>query len=73
MRMLGIILVLAGVLALAYGGFSYTKERKVLDVGPIEGRVDEKHSVPVPPIAGAVAIVAGIVLMMSDRRRVDVP
>lgn len=73
MRMLGIILVLAGVLALAYGGFSYTQHRKVFDIGTVEGHVDEKKTVPIPPIAGAVAIVAGIVLMMSDRRRTDVP
>lgn len=69
MRAFGLILVLAGILALAYGGFTYTKDHKVLDVGSLEAHVNEKKSVNIPPIAGAVALIAGIVLVMSDRRR----
>jgi hypothetical protein len=69
MRVTGLILALAGLLTLIYGGFTYTQHRKVLDVGPIEARVDEKHSVPISPIAGTLALVAGVALIMSDRRR----
>lgn len=69
MRSAGIILALAGLLALIYGGFTYTKQNKVLDVGPLEAKVDEKKTVAVPPIAGAIVLISGVVLILSDRKR----
>lgn len=69
MRMVGILLIVLGVLALAYKGFTYTKERTVLDVGPIEAKVDEKKTVPVSPIVGVLSLVAGTALLVADRRR----
>jgi uncharacterized membrane protein HdeD (DUF308 family) len=68
-RMVGILLIVLGVLALAYKGFTYTKERTVLDVGPIEAKVDEKKTVPLSPIVGAVSLAAGMALLVADRRR----
>ena len=68
MRVAGFLLVLIGIVMLVYGGFSYTRERKVLDVGPLEARVNERHTVPFPPIAGGLALAAGIVLVLADRR-----
>jgi len=70
--MVGVILIVAGVLAMIYGGFSYTKEKTVLDVGPIEAKVDEKESVPIPPIAGGVAVIAGVFMVLADRRQATV-
>jgi len=69
MRALAAVLIVLGIIGLAYGGISYTKHRKVLDVGPIEAHVDEKKTVPLPPIAGAVAVVAGVALLATRRSR----
>ncbi|HXE80808.1 MAG TPA: hypothetical protein VNK41_08670 [Vicinamibacterales bacterium] len=66
---IGIILIVAGVFALAYGGFSYTEREKVLDVGPIEATAERRESVPIPPILGGAAIVGGIALVVVGMRR----
>lgn len=68
MKALGIILLVLGVLALAYQGFSYTTQKKVLDVGPIQATKEEHHTVPIPPILGALALIGGVVVLISDRR-----
>jgi len=53
---------------LARGGFTYTTKEKVVDIGPIHATRDETHNVPLPPIAGAVAVVGGIVLLLAGKR-----
>jgi hypothetical protein len=63
-----ILLILAGALALAYGGFSYTKETHKADVGPIHLSVDEKQRVSVPVWAGVGAIVLGGLLLAVRKR-----
>jgi len=68
MKPLGIILLVIGVLALAYQGFTYTTHKKVLDIGPIEATKEEHHTVLIPPILGALALIGGIVVLISDRR-----
>jgi uncharacterized membrane protein YidH (DUF202 family) len=68
MRALGIILIVFGVLALAYGGFTYTHEKKVVDLGPIQASKKETNTVPLPPILGVVAIVGGGVLLFAGKR-----
>jgi len=65
----GILLIIVGIAGLAFGGFSFTRKEKVLDVGPIEASADKKESVPVPPILGALAIVGGVALLASSARR----
>lgn len=69
MKVLGAVLIIGGLLALIYGGFSYTKQHKVLDVGALQARVDEKKTVAVPPLVGGIALVAGVVLLVASRRR----
>ena len=69
MKVLGVLLVIVGMVALLYGGFTYTKHEKVIDVGPIEASVDKKERFPMPPVAGAIAVLAGVVLLVSSRRR----
>jgi uncharacterized membrane protein len=70
MKMLGIALIVLGVLVLALGGFSYTKEKKVVDLGPIQATTKTKETVPIPPLAGGAAILAGVaVLVVSGRKR----
>ena len=68
MKPLGVILVVLGVLALVYQGFSYTTQKKVLDVGPIQATKEEHHTVPPPPILGALALIGGVVILVSDRK-----
>jgi hypothetical protein len=67
-RAIGAILIVLGLIGLGWGGFTYTTKKKVLDIGPIEATREEHHSVPVPPIAGAIALVGGIILIAADRR-----
>ena len=66
-KALGMVLIVLGLLGLAWGGFTYTTKEKVLDVGPIHATRDETHNVPLPPIAGAVALIGGIVLLVSAK------
>jgi len=61
--MLGIVLAVLGALALVYQGFSYTRQKTVIDVGPIHATADEREHVPLPPIVGGLAIAAGAVLI----------
>jgi hypothetical protein len=68
MKPLAVILVIFGVLALVYQGFTYTTQKKVLDVGPIQATKQEHHTVPLPPILGALALIGGVVILVSDRR-----
>jgi drug/metabolite transporter (DMT)-like permease len=63
-RTVGVILIVLGLLGLAWGGFNYTTQEKVVDVGPIHATREETHNVPVPPIAGALALIGGIVLLV---------
>ena len=64
MKMLGIGLLIAGVLGLAYGGFSYTKDTTAVKLGPIELTVKEKQTVNIPLWAGIASIIAGGVLLV---------
>jgi multidrug transporter EmrE-like cation transporter len=68
-RILGIVLIVAGALALAYGGFSYTKETHQAKVGPFEFSMKEKENVDIPQWAGLGAIVAGVVLVAVGGNR----
>jgi len=65
MKAIGIVLVIFGILGLAYGGISWTRKDKVVDVGPLEITADKRESLPVPPIAGGVMLVAGLALIMK--------
>ncbi len=66
---IGIILIIIGVIALAYGGFSYTKREKVIDAGPLQVSADKQKTVPLPPILGGLCLVGGIVLVVAGNRR----
>ena len=68
-KTLGMILIALGLFGLAWGGFTYTTREKVVDIGPIHATRDQTHNVPLPPIAGAVALIAGVVLLVAGRRR----
>jgi len=66
-KVLGIVLVVIGVIGLAWGGFSFTTREKVADIGPIHASRDKNHSVPLPPIAGAAALIGGVALLVVGK------
>lgn len=69
MKIAGIVLIVVGLIALAYGGFSYTTREKVLDLGPLQATTETRKTVPMPPIFGGVAVVAGVALLIAGSRR----
>lgn len=68
-KLVAIILIVAGALALVYGGFSYTKDTTAVKLGPIELSVKEKETVNVPLWAGVAAIVAGGLLLVLGGKK----
>lgn len=68
-RIIAIILIVAGVLGLTYGGFSYTRETHQAKIGPLELQVQEKEYVNIPLWAGLAAIVVGGVLFVTGGKR----
>lgn len=68
LRIVAVVLVVAGVLALVYGGFSYTREDTAVKVGPLELKVEQKETVNVPVWAGVGAIAAGVLLLAFGGR-----
>jgi hypothetical protein len=67
-KTLGMILVVLGLFGLAWGGFTYTTREKVVDIGPIHATREKTHNVPLPPIAGAIALIGGVVLLVTGRK-----
>jgi hypothetical protein len=69
MKIAGIVLILAGIAALIYGGFSFTSQKKAVDLGPLQIEKTEHHSVPVPPLLGVAGIACGGALVYFGARR----
>ena len=69
MKIVGVVLIVVGVIALAYGGITYTKREKVLDIGPIEATAERRETIPLPPLLGGLALAGGIVLLIVGSRR----
>ena len=67
-RGLGIVLIVVGVLLLAYGGFTFTTKDKVVDMGPVEITKEKKHSLPYAPLVGIGALVVGAVVMFTAKK-----
>jgi hypothetical protein len=68
MKILGLALVVAGILGLAYGSFSYTKETHEAKIGPLEMSVKDKETVNVPVWAGVAALAVGGLLVLGNRK-----
>ena len=68
MKLIGIVLIVVGVIALAMGGFSYTTREKVLDLGPIQATTEKRHSIPLSPIVGIAALIGGIAVLAAGSR-----
>ena len=65
----GIALIVLGLAALAYQSFSYTTREKVIDIGPIQATAERRKTVPLPPVVGIVAVVAGVGLLVAGSRK----
>lgn len=59
----GIVLIVIGIVSLAYQGFTYHTQKKLADIGPIHATKTESHTVPLPPILGGLALIGGVVLV----------
>jgi uncharacterized membrane protein HdeD (DUF308 family) len=68
-RIVGTILVVIGIIALVWGGISWTREETIVDLGPIEAEAETRETIPLPPVLGGIALVAGIVLLVVPARR----
>ena len=65
----GILLIFLGGLTLAYQGFDYTHQEKVLDVGPIHATAEEQKHVSIPPVLGGLVLVGGIALVIVGAKK----
>jgi uncharacterized membrane protein YidH (DUF202 family) len=65
----GILLIVVGVIGLAVGGINYTRREKVIDIGPIEATTEKHERIPLPPVAGGLALAAGVVLLLAGNKR----
>jgi uncharacterized membrane protein YidH (DUF202 family) len=68
-KLIGVVLVVLGVLAAAYGGFSYTKATHTADIGPLHLQVVEKEQVNIPLWLGLAAAAAGLILLVGGSRK----
>jgi len=68
-RIIGAILVIVGLVGLLWGGIGWTREKTVVDLGPIEARTTEHKSIPIPPVVGGLVLAAGVVLLIVPARR----
>ncbi len=65
----GIMLIILGIVAFAYQGFTYTTTEKAIDLGPIQVTAEKTHTFPIPPIVGGIALVGGILLLATGGKR----
>jgi len=68
-RIAGFVLIVVGLVGILWGGFSWTREKTVVDVGPFKATTQTRETIPFPPVAGAIALVAGVVLLVLPGRR----
>ena len=67
-KTVGIVLVALGLIAVVWGGFNYTTRETVVDIGPIHATRDKQHNIPMPPVVGALVILAGVALLVTGKK-----
>jgi len=65
---LAIVLIVIGVIALAYQGITYTTRKKVIDIGSFQATTEEHHTIPLPPIVGIAALIGGFAVLAFGKR-----
>lgn len=68
-RIVGAVLVVLGLVSLLIGGFRWTEEKTVIDVGPLKATAEEHKTLPIPPVVGGLALVGGIILLVIPAKR----
>jgi hypothetical protein len=68
-RIVGVILILVGLVGLLFGGMFWTREKTIVDIGPIEAKAKERDGFAMSPIVGGVILVAGVALLLVPARR----
>ena len=66
---IGLVLIVLGIGALAYQGFTYTTREKIVDIGPLHASADTEKTIPLSPIVGGVAIACGVGLVVLGRKK----
>jgi hypothetical protein len=69
-KLLAIVLIAIGIIAFAYQGISYTSRDKVVDLGPLHVTAEKSHTLPLPPIVGAIALIGGLALFFTNGHKV---
>jgi hypothetical protein len=69
MRVLGLVLIVLGIIGLAWGGITYTRRRDTVSLGPISATVQQKETFPISPVVGGVALLVGIGLLVAGGKR----
>ena len=64
----GILLIILGVISLAYQGITYTTREKVIDIGPLHATAEKEKTIPLPPVLGGCALAGGIALLIAGAR-----
>lgn len=68
-RIVGLVLVTIGIVALVWGGVFWTDKETVIDAGPLQVTTEEREGVRLPPVLGAIALIGGIVLLVVPERK----
>jgi hypothetical protein len=67
--LIGVLLIVFGLAALAYQGITYTRRETVLDIGPVRATADREKTIPLPPVVGGAAVAGGVVLLVAGMRK----
>jgi len=67
--LVGIILIVLGIIALAYQGITYTTREKIVDIGPLQATAEKEKTIPLPPLLGGLALAGGVVLVAVGSKR----
>ena len=69
LALIGLLLIVVGLVGLAYQGITYTSRETVIDIGPIHATADREKTIPVPPVVGGLAVAGGIALLVMGGRK----
>jgi hypothetical protein len=67
--LIGLLLIVIGIIALAYQGITYTTREKILDVGPLEATAERQKTIPLPPIVGGAALAGGLLMIFAGAKK----
>jgi hypothetical protein len=68
-KIMALVLIALGIIAFVYQGISYQSQDRIVDLGPLHVTAERTHTLPLPPIAGAVALLGGVALLIFDRKK----